>query len=159
MCMPKPSGSRGQRRAAAEQERELRISQAIESVKSGRDSWDIAAQKYGVAKGTIYGRACRGRTNRHRAYQDQQTLTLAEEDELVDWLRELDRWGLHVQRRIESVTKRTDHFDSAEHKELPLRCGGAWLLEPPFIPTNNEARKWPWCTAHDYTQFKRLKIK
>ncbi|KAJ6469818.1 hypothetical protein C8R45DRAFT_937458 [Mycena sanguinolenta] len=94
------SWSKGQHKAAAERDREATISQAVESIKTGQASLDITAVKHDIPKGTLYGRAYHGRKNCQLAHEDEQSLRLAEEDELLCWLRELDAWGLHLRRRI-----------------------------------------------------------
>jgi hypothetical protein len=61
-----------------------------------------------------------GRQNRHQAHEYQQTLSAAEEDELVEWLRELDRWGLHLRRSL--VINRVDTMvaEKATSHGLPV---------------------------------------
>ncbi|KAJ7871644.1 hypothetical protein B0H14DRAFT_2570655 [Mycena olivaceomarginata] len=61
----------------------------------GRRSYDLASQKF-----------AHGRKNCHASHEDEQSLSRAEEDEIVDWLVELDAWGLHIRRRL--VVQRTE---------------------------------------------------
>ncbi|KAJ6507031.1 hypothetical protein C8R45DRAFT_923201 [Mycena sanguinolenta] len=92
--------SKGQHKAAAERDREATISQAIESIKTGRASLNITGVKHDIPKGTLYGRAYPRRKNRQLVHEDEQSLRPPEEDELLCWLRELDAWGLHLRRHI-----------------------------------------------------------
>ncbi|KAJ7874111.1 hypothetical protein B0H13DRAFT_1894666 [Mycena leptocephala] len=78
-----------------------------------------AAQKYGIAKHTLWHRDHR-RKNRQKAHEDEQTLDAVEEDELVDWLRELDEWGLHLRRslvisRVKTIVAGRTMFISTDH--------------------------------------------
>jgi hypothetical protein len=78
-----------------------------------------AAQKYGTAKHTLWHRDHR-RENRPKAHEDEQTLDAVEEDELVDWLRELDEWGLHLRRslvisRVKTIVAGRTVFISTDH--------------------------------------------
>ncbi|KAJ7899704.1 hypothetical protein B0H13DRAFT_1883792 [Mycena leptocephala] len=78
-----------------------------------------AAQNYGIAKHTLWHRDHR-RKNRQKAHEDEQTLDAVEEVELVDWLRELDEWGLHLRRslvisRVKTIVAERAVFISTDH--------------------------------------------
>ncbi|KAJ7915016.1 hypothetical protein B0H13DRAFT_1872520 [Mycena leptocephala] len=60
------------------------------------------------------------RKNRQKAHEDEQTLDAVEEDELVDWLRELDEWGLHLRcslviSRVKTIVAGRTVFISTDH--------------------------------------------
>jgi hypothetical protein len=97
--MPRPVGSKDQRKASADAHRESCISEAKNLVNEGEAGYVTARQKLGIPAATVFHRN-HGRQNRHQAHEYQQTLSAAEEDELVEWLRELDRWGLHLRRSL-----------------------------------------------------------
>ncbi|KAJ7212777.1 hypothetical protein C8J57DRAFT_1539022 [Mycena rebaudengoi] len=49
-------GPKGQRKAVEEQKREEKITEAVTLVNAGKASYDIAAQKFGLPRSTVYHR-------------------------------------------------------------------------------------------------------
>ncbi|KAF7335119.1 CENP-B protein [Mycena venus] len=96
--MPRPVGSAGQRKAAAELDRESKISEAVDLANKGVPH-RLAGQKLGIPPATVWHRQ-HGRRNRRKAHTEEQSLSVAEEDEIIEWLKELDRWRLHLRRGL-----------------------------------------------------------
>jgi hypothetical protein len=103
------------------------------------------AKKDGIAKHTFWHRDHR----RQKAHEDEQTLDAVEEDELVDWLRELDEWGLHLRRspvvsRVKTIVARSTGSTSTDH------IGANWftgfLKRHPDVRTALSQRKDISCT-------------
>jgi hypothetical protein len=117
----RPFGSMGQKRKAAEQDREQRISSALEDIRNGStlkqasENWCIPLQTLGHRKN--------GRKSRQEAHEFQQALSPAEEDELRDWLKEMDKWSLHL--RLELIKSRAQAIRRARGETEPLGCG--WI--------------------------------
>ncbi|KAJ7290104.1 DDE superfamily endonuclease-domain-containing protein [Mycena rebaudengoi] len=107
--MVRPVGSKGQREAVEEQKCEEKITEAVTLVNAGKASYDIAAQKFGLPRSTVY-HSHHGRTGIKVANEKRQSLMGAQEDEIIDFVRELDSWSLHLRRslviqRAESILK------------------------------------------------------
>ncbi|KAJ7666340.1 hypothetical protein B0H17DRAFT_1143121 [Mycena rosella] len=125
-----PLGSNGQKKATKEKDRESRITNTDNLVESSQPSYAEAGQKLSCAKSTLWHRT-HGRKSRHKANVHNQLLTPAEEDELAEWLKELDHWGLHSTRpdlvQIPGIFSNFRGTSSVSLKELPHQKRGTKL--------------------------------
>lgn len=119
--MARPQGTKTQRKLQQEQEREKHIQDALRAISNGELNQKQAAQRYGIAKQTLSNRK-HGRKPRRQAHATQQALSPEEEDELIQWLREMDSWGLHL--RMVLICARAEAIRKGRGNTTPL--GKRW---------------------------------
>lgn len=107
--MVRPQGANAQRHVQEQQKREKLVQDALEAIKSGQLTQEEAAQRYGIPKQTLSNRR-HGTQSRKESHAHLQALSPEEEEELIEWLHEMDSWGLHlrlalVRARAEAIRK------------------------------------------------------
>jgi hypothetical protein len=96
--MPRPTGSASQR-CGGKNNREQLIEDTLHTIETEGISLATAEKRYTIPKQTL-GHRKNGRKPRRLAHATQQALSPEEEEELVDWLREMDSWGLHLRLNL-----------------------------------------------------------
>lgn len=119
--MVRPQGTATERKQQQEHERENRIQSALRAIENGELNQKLAAQRYGIPPQTINNRVHGGRSRRE-AHVNEQALSPEEEDELIQWLREMDSWGLHL--RLALVLARAEAIRKERGNTVPL--GKSW---------------------------------
>ncbi|KAJ7580694.1 hypothetical protein C8J56DRAFT_1057640 [Mycena floridula] len=92
--MPKQAGSCGQQHRKAEEKREEAIQLGVLKLLAG-ESYRDAEQHFGIPRSTLEGRM-KGVVSRRKSHGSQQALYPAEEAALLELLREMAQWGLHL---------------------------------------------------------------
>lgn len=104
----RPPGSRAETRLEAQIRKDNQVLAAVNEYRSGVPL-RVAADRHAVAKSTVFDHQ-RGLRARREAHGSQMALTEAEEDELVEWLRKLNGWGIRfshavIKRRAEGIRR------------------------------------------------------
>jgi len=94
----RPRGTKQQRKLHAEIERGNAFERAIQDKHDG-DTYTAAAQRQGLPTSTLWHRE-HGHGTRAQGHEHLKKLTTIEENELRDWLKELDDWGIHLSHDI-----------------------------------------------------------